>query len=173
MGAAERFPWKRTKPRRLSPADPLVPDLLLLRLTLGFVYFFFGFLKFFPDLGPAELLGSLTVMRISSYGLNADTALRLLAILECAIAVGFLFQICLRLVSVLFFLHMLGTFLPLLFLPELTFKFFPFAPTLEGQYILKNLVFLAAGWTILVPHLRSRGKTRSPSELAVAIEPTS
>jgi len=136
--------------------DAAPPDLLVLRLTLGFVYFFFGFLKFFPDLSPAELLGSQTLMRMSWYWLDASLALRILAVMECTIAIGFLLQVGLRWVSVLFLIHMIGTFLPLFFLPELTFKFFPFAPTLEGQYILKNLVFLAAGWTILVPHLRTR-----------------
>jgi hypothetical protein len=40
---------------------------------------------------------------------------------------------------------------PLFVLPEFTFKFAPFGPTLEGQYILKNTVFLAAGLTVLWP----------------------
>ena len=48
-------------------------------------------------------------------------------------------------------LHQASTFLPLFMFPEITFKFFPFAPTLEGQYIMKNLISVAAGWTILLP----------------------
>jgi hypothetical protein len=51
-------------------------------------------------------------------------------------------------------------------LPELTFKFLPFAPTLEGQYILKNLIFVAAGWTVLFPYVMSGGGRRSDQALA-------
>ena len=62
---------------------------------------------------------------------------------------------------------MIGTFLPLVFLPEYAFRI-GVAPTFEGQYILKNLVFVAAEWTVLLPHClptRSTGATEM-------IEPT-
>ena len=136
-------------------------DLLLLRLALGLVYFLFGFLKLFPDLSPAELLGSQTIMRISGYQMGADLALRSLAVMEVFIGIGFILNICLRWVSIIFFAHMAGTFLPLFLLPELTFKYAPFAPTIEGQYILKNLVFLAAGWAILLPVIRKPETTQN------------
>ena len=122
----------------------------LLRIALGVVFFHFGFLKFFPDLSAAEMLASQTIMRLSGGTLDARTAMWWLAILECAIGVGFLLNINLRLVSGLFLLHMIGTFVPLFVLPELAFKIGPFAPTFEGQYILKNIVFVAAGWTVLL-----------------------
>lgn len=93
-------------------------------------------------------------MRMSGYQMGADLALRSLAVMEVLIGIGFILNICLRWVSILFFAHMAGTFLPLFFLPELTFKYAPFAPTIEGQYIIKNLVFLAAGWAILLPVIR-------------------
>lgn len=38
-----------------------------------------------------------------------------------------------------------GTFLPLVLLPEVRFTHVPWAPTLEGQYIIKNLVLISAG----------------------------
>lgn len=143
-------------------------DLLLLRLALGFIYFFFGFLKLFRDLSPAELLGSQTIMKLSGYQMDAEFSLRALAVMECLIGLGFLLNICLRWVSIVFFVHMIGTFLPLFFLPEWTFKYVPFAPTMEGQYILKNLVFLAAGWAILGPVIRSPRRPRS----TVSVEKT-
>jgi hypothetical protein len=130
-----------------------------LRLTLGVVYLHFGVLKFFPDLSPAELIAGQTMMRASAYWLDARTALLTLAILETAIGLGFLFNVCLRGVFVLFMLHMAGTFLPLFYLPEFTFKFAPFAPTLDGQYIFKNLIFVAAGWTVLLPHVIGRRRS--------------
>lgn len=125
----------------------------VLRVALGLVYFHFGFLKFFPDLSPAELLAGQTIMKLSDYWLDAATSLWLLAILECAIGLGFLFNVFPRITAALFLFHMCGTFVPLFVLPELAFKISPLAPTLEGQYILKNIVFVAAGWTVLLPSL--------------------
>ncbi len=125
----------------------------ILRLSLGLVYFHFGILKFFPDLSPAELLASQTIMRLTSGWLDAQTALFYLAILECTLGLFLLFNVCMRVAFVLFLFHMLGTFLPLFVLPELTFKIAPLAPTMEGQYILKNIVFVAAGWAVFAPRL--------------------
>lgn len=138
------------------------PSASFLRWTLGFVYFYFGLLKFFPDLSPAELIATQTIIKLSWAALDADTALQLLAVIECAIGLGFLFDCGRWLVIPLFFIHMVGTFLPLFLLPELTFKVAPFAPTFEGQYILKNLVFTAAGWTLLLPMLFGLKPSQSP-----------
>jgi uncharacterized membrane protein YkgB len=131
---------------------PYRPSPHVLRIALGIVFFHFGFLKFFPDLSPAEMLASQTIMRITGGSMDARSAMWWLAMLETVIGLGFLFNVALRCVSALFLLHMIGTFLPLVVLPELAFKIGPFAPTLEGQYILKNIVFIAAGWTVLLPH---------------------
>jgi uncharacterized membrane protein YkgB len=138
----------------------------LLRWSLGIVYFFFGFIKFYPDLSPAELLAGQTIMRLSHNTLDAQTALKVLAVVECLIGLGFLFNVFMRGVFVLFLVHMVGTFIPLIFLPELTFKFLPFAPTLEGQYILKNLIFVAAGWTVLLPYVLSNGRGRGDAMMS-------
>ncbi len=125
--------------------------LAAIRLALGFVYFHFGLLKFFPDLSPAELVASQTVSRLSLAWIDARSALLWLGALECAIGLGFLFlsSSLRRWVFYLFVFHMVGTFLPLLYLPGLMFKVAPFAPTLDGQYVLKNLVLLAAGCAVL------------------------
>lgn len=95
-----------------------------------------------------------------------------LALLETSIGVGFLLNVGLRIVSVLFLSHMIGTFMPLFVLPELAFKIGVLAPTLEGQYILKNIVFVAAGWTVLLPHcLPTRWLVSQRSEIANAGQP--
>lgn len=135
-----------------TPTETRSPDFL--RFALGFIYLYFGLLKFFPDLSPAEMIATQTIMRLSLSWLDAYTALRLLACLEVLIGLGFLFRFAPRLVTWVFFAHMAGTLMPLFLLPELVFKIAPFAPTLEGQFILKNLVFLAAGWTVLAPELQ-------------------
>lgn len=132
-----------------------IPAPTFLRLAAGFVYFYFGFLKFFPDLSPAELLAGQTLMRLSLYRLDASTALWWLAIMECTIGLSFLFNVGLRWVFFVFLFHQASTFIPLFMFPELTFKIAPFAPTLEGQYILKNLVSVAAGWTVMLPAVKA------------------
>ncbi len=133
----------------------------VLRYALGLIYFHFGVLKFFPDLSPAEMLASQTVMSLTSHWLDAQSALWWLAIIECTIGLGLLFNVFPRVTFVLFIAHMAGTFMPLFLLPEFTFKIAPFAPNVEGQYIFKNLVFLAAGWTVLMPQVFPGSATRA------------
>lgn len=130
-------------PMSTPPAGPRPATVM--RLALGAVYLHFGFLKLFPDLSPAELLASQTVIRM---GLpwSLDTALLFVAALECVIGLLMLAGIARRLALGLLLVHLAGTFAPMVVLPELAFKYAPFAPTFEGQYILKNLVFLAAAW---------------------------
>ncbi len=117
----------------------------VMRLALGVVYLHFGFLKLFPDLSPAEMLASQTVIHM---GLpwSAETALLFVAVLECVVGVFMLLGVFRRLTLGLFLLHLAGTFAPLFVLPELAFKYAPFAPTFEGQYVLKNFVYVAAAW---------------------------
>ena len=134
----------------------------LLRWALGIVYFHFGFLKFFADLSPAELLAEQTIIRLSLFWLDAELALRLLAAFECVIGLGFIFDMKPRWIFFLFLAHMAGTFTPIFLLPGFAFKVVPFCPTFEGQYILKNLVFVAAGWTVLYP--RAFGGRRQNEE---------
>ncbi len=139
-----------------------IRSIAVLRLALGFVFVYFGLLKFFPDLSPAEMLATQTIMRLSWQWLDAQTALFLLAVFECVIGLGFLLDVLPRLLPVLFFAHMLGTAVPLFVMPEFAFKIAPFAPTLEGQYIIKNLVLAAAGWVVLAPGLMAAGRGSVP-----------
>ncbi len=142
----------------------------MIRLALGLNYFHFGFLKFYPDLSSAEILASYTAQRLSLYWIDAATALRCIAIMECAIGCAFIFKIGLRWLAPLFYFHMAATFLPLFLLPEVCFKFAPAAPTLEGQYILKNFVFVSAGWAVLAPYWqrKNRAATVPPNSPAAA-----
>jgi uncharacterized membrane protein YphA (DoxX/SURF4 family) len=146
-----------TEPAEMSSVPAAARSSDFLRIALGLVYLHFGILKFFPDLSPAEMIASQTVMRLSLSWLDARTAMVVLALGECAIGLAFLFDVAMRWLPIVFLLHMVGTSLPLFILPELTFKIAPFAPTLEGQYIMKNLVFVAAAWTVLVPRLSWAG----------------
>jgi uncharacterized membrane protein YkgB len=120
----------------------------LLRCSLGVVFFWFGVIKFVPDLSPAADLAARTMTTLS-FGLVAPGLLLPgLAALECLIGLGMLSGTCMRMTILLLLLQMVGTLTPLLLFPTLTFTHFPFAPTLEGQYIIKNLVLVSAALVI-------------------------
>jgi hypothetical protein len=64
---------------------------------------------------------------------------------EVAIGVTFLFSKTTKIAIALLFLQMFGTFLPLVLLPEVTFQNGNvFTPSLEGQYIIKNVMIISA-----------------------------
>ena len=119
--------------------------ITLLRLSVGVVFLWFGFLKFFPGLSPAEELATRT-MYVLSFGLvPARAALTLLAVWECAVGLGLILGVYLRATLLLLWLQMAGTVTPVFIFPQEVFSHFPYAPTLEGQYIIKNLVLVSAG----------------------------
>jgi len=117
--------------------------LTILRIGLGIVFFWFGALKLAPGLSPAEEL-----VRNTTYFVNPDWFLPVLAIWEMAIGLGLIINRFMRLTLLLLFLQMPGTALPLVMLPEAVWNVFPYGLTLEGQYIIKNLVLIGAGLVI-------------------------
>jgi len=119
--------------------------ILLLRLSLGVVFLWFGFLKFFPELSPAQDLATRTLGLLSFGLLPAPAAMPLLATWECVIGLGLIVGRGLRATLLLLYLQMLGTLTPIVLFPNEVFTRIPYAPTLEGQYIIKNLVLISAG----------------------------
>jgi uncharacterized membrane protein YkgB len=120
----------------------------LLRISMGVIFFWFGMLKFFEGLSPAESLATRTI-DILSFGLIGPELVRYgLATWEVLIGMGLIFKIFLRETLLLMFLQMLGTLTPIVLLPDEVFTIFPYGLTLEGQYIIKNLVIIAAGLVI-------------------------
>jgi uncharacterized membrane protein YkgB len=117
--------------------------LLLMRIALGIVFLWFGVLKFFPGLSPAETLAGKTIAALSFGYVSSSTAVLILAAWESLIGLGLLTGLFMRATLALLFLQMLGTLTPLVLYPNETFIAFPYAPTLEGQYIIKNAVLIA------------------------------
>jgi len=72
----------------------------------------------------------------------------LLGLWEIAIGIAFLIPSLNRIGLVLLAFQMPGTFLPLVLLPEICFTVIPFGLTLEGQYIVKNLVIIGSAFVI-------------------------
>ena len=115
----------------------------LLRIALGTVFLWFGAIKLIPGLSPAEGLAGRTIELMTLGAVPATVSLPLLGIWESVIGIGLLVGRGLRLTLLLLFTQMLGTLTPLLLFPTETFTQFPYAPTLEGQYIIKNAVLIA------------------------------
>jgi len=114
--------------------------MVILRISLGIVFFWFGILKFFPGLSPAEDL-----VRETIYFIDPKIFIPILATWETLIGLGLIVGKYMRITLILLFLQMPGTALPLVILPEAVWTVFPHGLTLEGQYIIKNLVLVSAG----------------------------
>ena len=122
--------------------------ITLLRISVGIVFLWFGALKFFPGLSPATDLAVRTIRVLTGGALSDSAALNILATWECLIGLGLLAGQLLRVVLLLLWLQMAGTLMPLFFFPDEVFKVIPFVPTLEGQYIIKNVVIISAAIVI-------------------------
>lgn len=119
--------------------------LLMLRLSVGIVFFWFGILKFIPGLSPAQDLAIRTIDLLSFGLVPGNISIHVLAAWEVIIGIGLLSGVYMRTTLLLLFVQMLGTMTPIFLFPAEVFTEIPYAPTLEGQYIIKNLVIISAG----------------------------
>lgn len=113
-------------------------SLPVLRISLGVIFIWFGALKPLGN-SPANDVITKTV-----YWFDPDIFIPILGVWEIAIGLCLLYAPFIRAGLFLLALQMPGTFLPLVLLPEVCFVNFPFDLTLEGQYIIKNLVLIGA-----------------------------
>ena len=166
--AITRFVSARTEPVRCSPSLAATAaraeleaachrwlvaySIAIVRVSVGAVFLGFGALKFFPGASPAEELTRETMGQLT-FGLVPDRAgILLVAVLESTIGVCLLAGRFRRVSLVLLSVAMVGILSPLALVPEELFS--PrlgvptYAPTLEGQYVLKDIVLLAAGLVI-------------------------
>ena len=118
-----------------------------LRISFGIIFFWFGVLK---PLGysAAEPLLKATVAWLPFW--EPGTWLNLIGWWEMVIGVMFLFKQTTRIAIPLLFLQMLGTFMPLVFLPDVVYQsgYSVHLPTMEGQYIIKNLMIISAALVV-------------------------
>ena len=122
--------------------------ITLLRMSVGIVFFWFGILKFVPGLSPADELATRTISTLTFGIVLPDISRPVLATWECLIGLGLISGRFMRVTLLLLFVQMMGTITPLVLFPNETWTHFPIVPTLEGQYILKNMVLITAGIVI-------------------------
>jgi uncharacterized membrane protein YkgB len=143
-----------TMPKGLEPLDIRLTSWMarhgvtLTRLALGVVFLWFGAIKFVPGWSPAADLATRTISTLTFGLVGPQLGLPVLAAWESLIGIGLLTGRFLRLTLFLLFMQMPGTMLPLILFPAETFRAFPYAPMLEGQYIIKNLVLVSAAIVI-------------------------
>jgi len=148
--AALTPPW----PAGLDRLDQRITNALAvaavpsLRIGMGMVFLWFGALKLFPGASPAEDLAARTVETLSLGIVAPAIAVPLLGAWEVAIGIGLLTGWFLRATLLLLALQMVGAMSPLIVFPAETFDGSPLMPTLEGQYIIKNVVLIAAAMVI-------------------------
>jgi uncharacterized membrane protein YkgB len=115
-----------------------------LRASLGVVFLWFGALKLFPGLSPAEGLAGRTILVLTAGLVEPAVSVPLLGVWESLIGIGLLTGRALRLTLVVLFVQMSGTVTPLVLFPSDVFASGPLVLTMEGQYIIKNLVLVSA-----------------------------
>lgn len=133
----------------------------LIGISIGIIFLWFGALKFFPGLSPAEQLAAQTIERLTFGFVPATTAVFILAAWESLIGLGMLTGLFKRATLALLLVQMAGTMTPLIFFPQSTFALAPLVPTLEGQYIIKNLVIIS-GALVIAATLRGAALRDAP-----------
>jgi len=117
----------------------------ILSISIGIIYVWFGVLKFFFGLSPAEQVASQTIHQLT-FGLLPDqVAIATLATWECVLGMMLILRRYMKLVLILMFTHMCFTFTPFIFFPHQTFMHLPYDFTLLGQYIMKNIIIISSG----------------------------
>ena len=123
-------------------------SVTVLRIAVGAVFLGFGVLKFFPGVSPAENLTQATT-HLLSFGLVSDgVSIVAIATLECFIGISLIAGRWMRAAIWLLAIQFVGILSPLVLLPERLFAGPSGAPTLEGQYVLKDVILVAAGMVI-------------------------
>ena len=136
--------------------------LTLLRISIGIIYIWFGALKVAGISPAADLIAA----SWSFVPIPIETFTRLIGALEVLIGLGFISGIAMRAVILAMMLQMLGAFSPIVLSPARLWTSFPFGLTLEGQYVIKDIVFVSAA-LVIGATVRGGGLTEKPEVKAI------
>ncbi len=117
--------------------------LTLLSISMGIVFLWFGALKLDMGLSPAEPL-----IRETISFLPMKFFLPVLAVWEMVIGLGFLTGKFKRATILLLLAQMGGAMSPIILAPDRIFNTFPYSFTLEGQYVVKDIILISVGIVI-------------------------
>lgn len=149
-------------PKPLARFDHAVIELTrtysipLLRISLGIVFVWFGLLKIFGHSPVADLVIK------TAYFLKPNVAVVGIGIVETLIGLGLLTGLAMRVTLLLFFLQMCATFLPVVTRPDMLLQNGnPLLLSVDGEFLLKNFVLIAAGLVIVSSLPKARPAPRS------------
>ena len=126
----------------------------ILRVAVGLVFLGFGILKFFPGVSPAQDLVEATTHILFLGLVPGSVALPMIAALECVIGLVLIVGRGMRLGIWLLAIEFVGILSPLVLLPGRLFSGPHHAPTLEGQYVLKDIILVGAAMVIAAAAFR-------------------
>lgn len=138
--------------------------IAFLRISIGIIFLWFGFIKYFPGLSPIEDLALRTTKALTFNLFSDDAMAKGLATLECLIGIGLITGKFLRVTLLLLLFQLIGAISPLFIFTSEVFKIIPIVPTLAGQYIIKDIVLISAG--ILIGGTVRGGKMIADPEVA-------
>lgn len=136
--------------------------LTLLRVSIGIIYIWFGALKV-TGISPAAPLIAEAWRFVP---IPMDRFIQLVGALEVLIGLGFITGIAMRLVILAMLMQMIGAMSPLILSPGRLWTAFPFGLTLEGQYVIKDIVFISAA-LVIGATVRGGGLTEKPEVKAI------
>lgn len=147
-------------------------SVTLLRVSVGVVFLGFGVLKYFPGVSPAEAIAKATTEKLTFGLAPSGVTLVVVATLECLIGLSLISGRWLRIAVYLLALEFVGILSPIFLFTSRLFAGPHHAPTLEGQYVLKDIVLVGAGMVVastlrggkLVPGSGSAKPTARPGE---------
>ncbi len=136
-------------------------SITALRISVGAIFLGFGILKYFPGVSPAQNLAEATTHILFVGLIPGSVAIKLVATLECFIGVCLLANRWMRLAIWLLAIEFVGVLAPIFLLPARLFAGPHHAPTLEGQYVLKDVILVTAGLVIAAATFRGGRLVRS------------
>jgi len=132
---------------------PTTKTIAISRITIFIIFFWFGIIKVLglsPAEGLVKELFSITIQQANL--ISFESFFKILGVTECLIGILWLIPKWTKLAYLILLVQMLTTFAPLILLPSITWHE-TFIPTLEGQYILKNICILALSLNIFQNHI--------------------
>jgi len=129
-------------------------SVMALRISVGAVFLGFGLLKYFPGVSPAENLAKTTADLLTFGLVPGGVNIVIIATLECFIGLCLITGRGMRLAIWLLAFEFVGILSPLFLLPGRLFAGPHGAPTLEGQYVLKDVILVGAGMVIAAATFR-------------------
>ena len=136
-------------------------SITALRIAVGAVFLGFGVLKYFPGVSPAQNLTESTTHILFLGLIPGDIAIVMIATLECTIGILLLTNRGMRLAVWLLAIEFVGILSPIVLLPGRLFAGPHHAPTITGQYCLKDIILVAAALVIAAGTFRGGRMVRA------------